>query len=557
MQKILQGWRPYAILTLLCALIYVPGIAQVPPLDRDEARFVQASRQMMVTDDFVTIWFQDQPRHKKPVGIHWLHAASVEALSHPQATEVWPYRLVSVIGATAAVLLTFCFGSFLFDRRVALVGAGILGASLMLATEAHQAKTDAVLLATAVAALGAFGRFYMQGKGAAKSAVPAWTAIVFWLAIGIGIMIKGPVVPMVVGLTMIAVAIADRSVGWLHGLRPALGIILVLAVVLPWYLAVQEATGGAFLGEAVGGDLLPKLLSGQESHGAPPGYYILLVTLTFWPGSLFLWPALYRAWTERTTPAIRYLLAWIVPAWIVFELIPTKLPHYTLPLYPALALLVASALFSVRDRTYDMLARTPARLWYGVWSLVGLVLAVASVVLPVQYGDGFAWWSVPLALVALGASLWPLLLVFRRHYLNAMAVAAGMAGLVYIGVFSLLLPSLTDLQVSPRLVAAFDRALPGRATPLITAGYSEPSVVFLAGTETELSSGEGAAQRLIETPGAVAAVESRQEEAFRATIAQAPGIAVEPVETVEGFNYSRGRPVEITLYRSRRSDGAQ
>lgn len=89
MQKLTQGWRPYVLLTLLCALIYIPGIAQVPPLDRDESRFVQATRQMMVTDDYVTIWFQDQPRHKKPVGIHWLQSASVSALGHPEATEIW------------------------------------------------------------------------------------------------------------------------------------------------------------------------------------------------------------------------------------------------------------------------------------------------------------------------------------------------------------------------------------------------------------------------------------------------------------------------------------
>lgn len=550
MQSITKGWRPYALLTLVCALLYLPGIAQVPPLDRDESRFVQASRQMMVTDDYVTIWFQDQPRHKKPVGIHWLHAGVVEALSHPQATEVWPYRLVSVLGAIGAVLLTFHFGAGLFDRRVALLGAGILAGTLILTTEAHQAKTDAVLLLTAVAAMGAFGRFYMQGRGATREATSTWTAIVFWLAIGVSIMIKGPVVPVVALLAMIALAIADRSVAWLNGLRPALGIILVLAVVLPWYLAVQEATGGAFLSESVGGDLLPKLLSGQESHGAPPGYYTILATVTFWPASLFLWPAVARAWRERTTPAVRFLLAWAVPAWVLFELVPTKLPHYTLPMYPALALLVASALFAVRDRTYDRLSDLPARIWYGIWGLVGVALAVAVVVLPILHGDGFAWWSVPLAGIALAASVWPLLLAWRRRFLNAMVAALGLGGLVYIGVFTLVLPALTDFTVSPRLVAAFDRALPGRAHPLISAGYTEPSLVFLAGTETVLTSPEDAAARLIASPGAVAAVESHQRDAFLAAVEAAPGITVEPVETVEGFNYSRGREVAITLYRS-------
>lgn len=555
MQTLIQGWRPYVLLTLLCAIIYAPGIAHVPPLDRDESRFVQATRQMMTADDYVTIWFQDEPRHKKPVGIHWLQSASVSAFSHPDSTEIWPYRLVSVIGATAAVLLTFYFGAAFFDRRVAFLGAGLLAATLMLAAEAHQAKTDAVLLACVVAAQGAFGRFYLQGKGAAKAAPPSWNAILFWFAIGAGIMIKGPVVPVIALLTMLTVGIADRSIGWLHGLRPVMGIPLVLAVVLPWYLAVNDATDGGFIADAVGKDLLPKLLGGQESHGAPPGYYLILALVTFWPGSLFLWPSLWRGWKERNaTPALRYLLAWIIPAWVMLELVPTKLPHYTLPLYPALALLVASTLFAVRDRTYDMLGSTPARVWYGVWALVGLALAAASIVLPMQYGGGFQWWSVPLALVALTAAVWPVLLAFRRHFLNAVAVAAAMAGLIYIGVFTLLLPSLDALAVSPRLVAAYDRIAPGRPFPLVSAGYTEPSLVFLAGTETKLGTGAAAATFLAENLGAVAAVERRQEQEFLEGVAATPGVKVEPLDTLTGFNYSRGREVSIIFYRSKGAD---
>lgn len=548
MQKILQGWRPYAILTLLCALLYVPGIASVPPLDRDESRFVQASRQMMVTDDYVTIWFQDEPRHKKPVGIHWMQSAVVDSLGHPEDTSMWPYRLVSVFGAVMAVLGTFYFGAALLDRRVALVGAGVLAASLILVTEAHQAKTDAVLLACAVAVLGVFGRLYVQSRGG--KSVPGWNVILFWLALGWSVMIKGPVVPAVLLLTMVTLAVADRRFSWLHGLRPVMGIPLALAVFLPWYLAVNEATGGGFLSEAVGQDLLPKLMSGQESHGAPPGYYLVLALVTFWPGSLFLWPALRRGWTERAQAPMRFLLAWIGPAWLMFELVPTKLPHYTLPLYPALALLVAAALFAVREAAYQRLAGLPARVWYAVWAVVGLALAGASVALPIIHGEGLNPLTLPIALAALAAAVVPVVLAWRGRYLNAVAAAIACAGATYIGVFTVVLPSLTDFAVSPRLVAAYDAALPGRAFPLVSTGYTEPSLVFLAGTETVLTSPEGAATYLADHPGAVAAVESRDQQVFLDTLAARPDATVVPVDSVQGFNYSRGREVDITLYRS-------
>jgi len=112
----LRGWRSYALLAGLCLALYVPGIAAIPPLDRDEARFAQASRQMLETGDFLRIRFQDEARNKKPAGIYWLQAASVAVFSTPESTAIWPYRLPSLVGALGAVLLTFALGRALFSR---------------------------------------------------------------------------------------------------------------------------------------------------------------------------------------------------------------------------------------------------------------------------------------------------------------------------------------------------------------------------------------------------------------------------------------------------------
>ncbi|HEX4193944.1 MAG TPA: glycosyl transferase, partial [Stellaceae bacterium] len=80
-ERALLGWRPYALLTLLCLGLYLPGLVHLPVTDRDEARFVQASRQMLETHDLIAIRFQDEARNKKPAGIYWLQAASVALLS--------------------------------------------------------------------------------------------------------------------------------------------------------------------------------------------------------------------------------------------------------------------------------------------------------------------------------------------------------------------------------------------------------------------------------------------------------------------------------------------
>lgn len=541
MQAILQGFRPYLLLLVVCATIFLPGQTSLPVMDRDEARFMQATRQMAESQDYVVVRFQDELRAKKPVGIYWLQAAAVNAVSHPAKTEAWPYRLPSLLAAVATVLMVFLFGSRLFDRRIAMIAALTMAGTLMLTVESHLAKTDAMLLALTTLVQGCLGLVYMQARGG--KAAPSWASLVFWLGMGAAILVKGPVTPMITALTVITLSVADRRIGWLHGLRPVMGIIITVAMVAPWMAAVSGQTDGQFLGKAVREDLLPKLLGAQESHGAPPGFYLLLVSLTLWPGSLFLWPSLARSWRERALPGLRFALAWAVPAWLVFELIPTKLPHYTLPMYPALILMIAATLMAVRDGTYDRLAGWPARLWYALWSLIGLAVAGAAVWLPHAYGDGFTLWSLPTALAAVSlvvAVWWHLL---KRHFLNALISALALGMVTQVSLVTLIGPRLSDLWVSEAVARRIDAVAPGAAVAAV--GYHEPSLVFLTGTETRLTSGAGAATFLAETAQSIAVVNETDLPQF--TAALPPDLKVIDHGVVTGLNYSRGKPVRLHL----------
>src|SRR5712692_7846175 len=181
----LRCLRPYALLAGLCLVLYLPGIAAIPPLDRDEARFAQATRQMLETGDFLRIRFQDEARNKKPAGIYWLQAVAVGALSTPAATAIWPYRLPSLLGAMAAVLSIFALGAALFrdrttPRRTAAIAAVLLASALGTVAEAHIAKTDAALLFAIVAGQGALGLAYLGARTGRR--VPPWIAVVFWSA---------------------------------------------------------------------------------------------------------------------------------------------------------------------------------------------------------------------------------------------------------------------------------------------------------------------------------------------------------------------------------------
>jgi 4-amino-4-deoxy-L-arabinose transferase-like glycosyltransferase len=228
------------------------------------------------------------------------------------------------------------------DARAAGFVAAVLTASALgVVVEAHLAKTDAALLAAVVVGQGALGLVYIA---TCAGRPVGWSLpVLFWLAEAVAILLKGPPGPVLALLTAGCLSIADRNVRWIKELRPFAGVMITAAIVGPWLIAVQNATAGHFISDSLAHDLLPKLSGAQESHGAPPGYYLTVVIATFWPGSLFIVPGLIWAWKHRRVAAGRFLLAWLGPAWIFFELVPTKLPHYVLPLYPALALLGGGA----------------------------------------------------------------------------------------------------------------------------------------------------------------------------------------------------------------------
>ena len=207
------GLARYFFLFLVCLFAFLPGISTLPPTDRDESRFVQSTKQMVETGNYVDIRLQDEPRYKKPIGIYWLQSAAVLLSGKGREAPIWVYRLVSVLGGTLAVLVTGWLGARMFGREAGLIGGIALAGIVMLGFEARIAKTDATLCATAMFAQAALADIYLRHReGRAASRVSPW---VFWAAQGAAILVKGPVVPLVSLLTVLALAFFDKDRGWL------------------------------------------------------------------------------------------------------------------------------------------------------------------------------------------------------------------------------------------------------------------------------------------------------------------------------------------------------
>jgi 4-amino-4-deoxy-L-arabinose transferase-like glycosyltransferase len=536
--------RPHLWLALLCLGFWLPGFFTIPPGDRDESRFAQASRQMVESGDYVRIRFGEVERNKKPAGIHWAQAASVhalEAVGLPARGAIWAYRIPSLAGALAAVLATFHFGRMLVGRRAAFLGAAMLASVFVLGIETHIAKTDAALLGTVAVAMGLMGRAYL-----APGSFSARQAAAFWLVLGGAILLKGPIgpaVPLLAGLTL---AIADRGAPWLRALRPQWGLALMLAAAAPWFIAVTIATEGRFLTQALGGDMLNKVGGADENHWGPPGYYLAIFGVTAFPAAFLVLRAAPGAWADRLKPATRFLLAWAVPVWLMFEAVTTKLPHYTLPAYPALMLLAAAW-------AMDPLRRPTPR-WLALLASFALVataagLTIAAVALPVL-ADGVFFPVSALAVLAAGALVWLVLAevragAFARAGLLAVLLALPLQAVVLEGV----LPRLGAPWVSAHLARLVEATAPGLPDAQFgVTGYHEPSLLFaLGGGIRLLGSGAEAARFLAEGPGRLVAVEGRQAAAFRAEAA-ALGLTPRDHGLVAGFNYSRGRRVAIAVY---------
>jgi len=528
--------RPMIFVALFALVMFLPGFFTVPPIDRDETRFAQASRQMAETGDLIDIRLGEGTRYKKPVGIYWLQSAAVALVGKSHVNDIWAYRLPSLAMAVAACLLTYLIALSLVGTQAALLAALLMAVCLVLNGEARLAKTDATLLTTVLAAQLVLARLHMRGGAALRGGWP-W---LFWGAMGVSMLIKGPIGPMVVGLTILALIVLRRGVRWLAPLRWGWGLLLFVGVVLPWYVAITLKSGDAFWAEALGRDLIGKIGEGQESHGAPFGAYVLAVWLTFWPASVLLPFGLWYGWSARRLPAVLFCLAWLIPSWLVFEVTATKLIHYVLPTFPALAVLSAAGWLARPDEAL----RRPYRMFLAVALLLALVLGAAPLIFSLQYGMGPSLaWALGVALSLAG--IWAVWTRMRAG--DRLSPVLGL-GLLSLGLTVSLFGHLArfdHIWPSNALAALHREAQQMCEDPgFYSVGYEEPSLMLLTTQLPRFAGPDAAAQAVGDTGCALVFVEDHMRAAFDIA-APRPG---EVIGRVEGFALGGADEVGITAY---------
>ena len=318
-------------------------------IDRDEPRFAEASREMIQRADYVVPHFNNQLRLDKPPLAYWAQVASYRIFGESD----FGARFPSAIAAALTALVIVGWGYRIGAAAVGWWAAIIFTLSLQTFVHAKAAVADMwlVLFMTLASWVG-----YELIQRPTSNQWRLWWA--FYLSLALGFLAKGPIawIPLLTVLTTIVMARDWQLARHFKFLR---GILLMVGVVALWGIPALIQTHGQFFAIGIGRHVIGRSLATMEGHGASSfGMYLLLlpfyfvtIFVSFFPWSIKL-PWLIRQLRRQKKSGIsnpgysgneidNYLLTGIAVIFVIFTLVSTKLPHYTLPAFPLLALLLA------------------------------------------------------------------------------------------------------------------------------------------------------------------------------------------------------------------------
>ena len=534
--------RAAMALVVLVLALHLGGNLLLPPLDRTEVIYAQAARQMIEggPGSWTTPAFQTEPKFEKPIAVLWLQAAS--ALVTGQADQIRGYRIPSILGTILAVLMTYWGARRIFDARTAFMGAALLPTMLVVTVHTTLAMPEALMLAATCAAMFALGRAYVahDDAGAGRN-----NALLFWAALGLGVLVNVVTIPLIALLTALALVVWDRGEAhWLKSLVSVPGMIVfaLLAALWPFVLWQAGTLDAALVQWRAEG--LHLLLGPQEMKWRVlPGLFVVFLLLGMFPAGLFLAPSMVAAWRARTAPAIRFLIAWVVPYLLFLELFTRKTPLYMVQaMLPPLAILFALWVTREAEATVDSSDSGNVihqRRWFRLgtlgWLLLVLGLVVALWVLPFLLKMTVS----PLA-VLLGLAVLALAAVTTEAMLSGHRIATATSLIAMAIAFNnLTIPvtfaGLRPIWVATEVRAAVDALRPCQSGNAWIEGYNEPSGVFELGLR-DVS--------LVGFPVYFAGTDSRWKEGMEDPKARAEML---PVACVAGFDFIHSCSHRITV----------
>jgi 4-amino-4-deoxy-L-arabinose transferase-like glycosyltransferase len=342
----------------LSLAVHIAGIWCLPLIDRDEPRFAEAAREMRQRGDWIVPWFNDAVRFDKPPLIYWTQIACYAVLGENETAA----RLPSAVFAAGVAVILYIFGRrFSIEtgratgqsEQVGIWSATIFTLCLQTIMHAKAAVADMAMVFFVALSLwsawecGRRLRAKNSGVGANASGWILWS-LVFQVAMGLGFLAKGPVawLPLIPFFWFARRAKATPA----QYAILTVGLFVCVGIVAAWGLPAQALTKGEYYKVGIQKHVLERGFVAQEGHGSKNlweyllllPFFVLLAFVSFFPWSI-RFPALIRdAWRRRHGRDDGQILwVFVLLVFGIFTLYKTKLPHYTLPAFPALSLLFA------------------------------------------------------------------------------------------------------------------------------------------------------------------------------------------------------------------------
>ncbi len=341
-----------AALGILILVSFFAGLSLIPLFDVDEGAFSEATREMMVSKNYLTTYLNGAPRFDKPILIYWLQFASVKLFGLNE----FAFRFPSAAAGAAWAASIFWFVRKESGNRQAFLAATMMVLSLQVMVIAKAAIADGVLNCLLAMTMFALLHHY---KNSSKTALHLAFATV-----GLGTLTKGPIaiiIPFVA--TFLFALLEGRVKQWLKMIFNPTGILLFLIIALPWYLLEYRDQGMNFINGFFFKHNINRFNSSLEGHSGSLFYYLPVILIGMMPFSGFFLTVLFKLKTLIADSTNRFLLIWFSFVFIFFSLSGTKLPHYMIYGYTPLFILMARAL---------PLTKHPER--FALWPLILLAM---------------------------------------------------------------------------------------------------------------------------------------------------------------------------------------
>lgn len=452
------------LIAVLAVVASLWGFWAPPLFDLDEGAFTEATREMLASGNFSSIYLDGQPRHDKPVLTYWAQAGSVLLFGLNE----FALRLPSVLAALGWAWALYRFAKPRLGRDTATIAVSVMLLSLYVGFIAKAAIADALLNLFLALAFFSIYRYWEKPGRAALYQTYLW--------LGLGFLTKGPVAlffPLLVSALFFVLSGHWRR--WLQAVFAPLGWLIFLGIVVPWHVMVYLDSGWAFFQGFYLGHNLNRFADPMEGHGGGWWYYLVLAPLMLLPFAGWLLATLAKLRRMAEEPLDRYLWIWFLVVLVFFSFSGTKLPHYLLYGCTPLFLLMARYRDDLNSR---LLAYLPPLLLLGLLVLLPQLFSYFGDRVErvydrqllhdgaLAFGHTYQWLAGGMLAVAIGIALWRRLRPWQGLVLIGLLQAVLVNGLV--------LPRVSQVMQGPvKEAALFSR---DNGHPLVAYRIYHPSV---------------------------------------------------------------------------------